>query len=178
MKGNDLDKVEKLAGFVDQNLKSLGKSIASAEDVGRTLRTTSWISFELLKASGAGASAEVLLGKVRNALSLDEAEVQVGSALSQYAAEANAILKAAQPVVPPAPPATPPVSTPATAVEVTKDPPSTGYQLSKTRKSVEKKQFTGCKVDEVRADVSALMKLLEKRPSARVDISWEVTEDS
>jgi len=168
--GDDVARVGKIAGFAGERLAALAKSISAASDVASALRSAHWASFQMIQGltDDRHDRAALILSKVRSVLSADEVDAALKRALDSAVEQASALmLEASKPVIPPPLPP----NTSSSAVGTGTVPQVT------PAKGVRKGSLTEAKADATRASVKELLDVLTQKPTAKVNLSWEIVEE-
>ncbi len=167
--GDEVARVGKIAEFSDVRLDALARSIASAAEIARVLRSTNWPTFEMIArlVDERRGRAALLVSRVRSALSLDEADAPLSAALSNAVSQATALMLE-QPTPPVAPPQPPRGSVGST-------PQASGGQVHP--RVVARRTIESAKASDTRASVDELLVLLAQKPSATVNLTWELVEE-
>ena len=117
--------------------------------------------------------AAVILSRLRSALATDESDAPLRPAIEEAVRQANALMleRPRGAVTPPAAP-TPPAPPPQPPV-----PTGTAAPAPTTSRVVRQRAIQGAKASDTKASVEELLSLLAQKPSAKVNLTWEVVEE-
>jgi hypothetical protein len=169
---DEVGRVGKIAGFASERLKALATSTATASTVAQRLRGASWAVFQMIArlTDDRKARAAMILSRVQHAVATDEADASLESGLSAAVTDANALMLVAVPASIP-PTVSPSVPVPKDVFSPPVTPPPLGTRV------VRQRALSGAAAAETSASVDELLKLLNEKPRARVNLTWEVVED-
>jgi hypothetical protein len=168
--GDEVGRVAKIAAFAGERLETLGRSVATASEIAKVLRSTSWSFFTMIErlADTRREAAALILSRVGSVLAADEADVPLAESLADAIRQANDLMLQGTVVLPPPPPPPPPENKGKAPVDAkTEVPPKRARQRT----------LMGAKVGETKQSVDELLALLAEKPTAKVNLSWEVVEE-
>jgi hypothetical protein len=163
---DEVGRVSLIAAFADARLQALGKSIATAAETSRLIRSTTWPFFSVIdQIDEAGrARGTAILAQVRGALAADELDVALAPAIEEAIRQTKSLIAERQKPIEPLPPIQPP------------KPIEDGW-TPKPPKVIRTAALKSAKAADTKASVDELLVLLAQKPAAKVNLSWEVVEE-